>query len=149
MSDAAVATVVAGVVQIIVVVGGLVTVLLKLKYGVEQAKVSASKAEASATRAASKAEVVEQKIDATHATAEDLNAKADTIVSQTNGSLDQVRLLVARVAERVDKLEDYNRDSAHRLLDAVNAVHLKVAELVAVQGKPPIVVPKMPENPPG
>lgn len=143
MSDAAITIVVAGVVQVAVITAGFLTLWVKLRYGVEEARKSAVKAEESATVAADKVQVVERKIDANTATTEAVNNKADTIVDQTNGNLDQLRSLVEKISERVNKLEDYNRDSSHRLLDAINAVHVKVAELSAIQGKSPADVEKL------
>lgn len=131
MSDAAITTIVSGFVQVVVLVVGFLTLWVKLKYGVE-------KAERSATAAATKAHEVEQKLDANTVTTQAVSDKADTIVSQTNGTMDQLRMIVAKIAERVDKLEEYNHTSAHRLLNAINAVHLKVAELFAGQGKNPL-----------
>lgn len=93
-------------------------------------------AKKAATAAADKAAVVERKLDANTVTTEAVDAKADTIVSQTNGSLDRVRTLVDQMAERVDKLESYNHDSTHRLFNAIHAMHLKIAELVALQSRP-------------
>lgn len=89
-----------------------------------------------AETAAKKAQVVETKIDDNTAKTESVNVKADTIVEQTNGTLDAVKNLVKTLAERVAKLEDYNHSTAHRLLNALNDVHLKVAEMVALQPKP-------------
>lgn len=126
MSDAAITTLASSLVQIVLTVVGFLTLWVKLRYGVEVSQ-----------KAANKAQDVESKLDANTVTTESVNAKADTIVKQTNGSFDQVRILVAKIAERVDKLEEYNRTNAHRIFDAINAVHLKVAELsVSHKGQP-------------
>lgn len=120
---------------------GFATLWLKVKHGTTEAKDAAEKAESAATQAAAKAEVVEQKLDDNTATTQAVNVKTDTIVQQTDGSLDAIRALVLTIAERVAKLEDYNRDSAHRVLDAVNAMHLRLAEILALCPKPVVVTP--------
>ena len=122
MSDAAVTTLVFGLVQVTVIVVGFLTLWVKLKYDVKQAKESAIKT-------AEKVGVVESKINSNTATTEDVNRKADTILEQTNGGLEKMRLLVGKIAERVDKLEDYNHESSHRLFDAINTVHLKLVAM--------------------
>ena len=151
MSDAAVTVLVSGLVQVMVLVMGFLTLWVKLKYGVEEARDAAGKAEKSAILAAAKVEDVEAKLAANTAMTDSVNIKADTIVSQTNGNIEQMAMLIKQVAERVDKLEDYNRLSSHRVLDAINTIHLKVAVLVAVQekllgGKLSIASPKQ-DNP--
>jgi uncharacterized protein YoxC len=130
MSDAAVTTLVAGFVQVAVLVVGFLTLWIKLKFGVEGAQRSAEKA-------ASKVQDVADKLATNTATTDEVNSKADTIVSQTNGVMGALKNAVDLLAARVSKLEDYNHTSAHRLLDAVNAVHLKVAELSAAKGLDP------------
>lgn len=146
MSDAAVTTVVVGVINVVGLVIGFLTMWVKLRY-------AGNKAE----EAAEKAIVVERKLDDNTTTTDAVNAKADTIVHQTNGSMESLRALVLQLAEeakrmgeRVEKLEDHNRTSAHRVIDAVNALHLKVAEIGAqvrvVSGQPasiPILIPSV------
>lgn len=136
MSDAAVAAITAALVQMTFMIVGFLTLWAKLKYGVKEAQASAKIAAESATKAADKAEVVEKKLDANTVTTNEVSTKTDTIVRQTNGTMDQVHMLIAQVASRVDKLEEYNRDSAHRLLDAINAVHMKVVAIATVQKIP-------------
>ncbi len=135
MSDAVVTVLVSGLVQVMVLVIGLLTLLVKLKYGVNEAKESA-------VLAAEKTIEVEKKIDANMATTESVNLKADMIVDQTNGTLTQMGVLVTQIADRVNKLEDYNRTSSHRLFDAINNVHLR---LMAVTSLPAAnVMPDVP-----
>lgn len=140
MSDAAIVSIVTGVVTI-------VTLWLKLQSSADAVKETASKAATRADDAAVKAEIVEKKLDANTATTEQVNDKTDTIVSQTNGTMDAIRRLVETLAERVEKLEGYNRDSTHRIGDAIQAMHLKLAELVALQPKPAAIVKPMVESP--
>lgn len=128
MSDAAITIIVAGLIQVSGMVVGFFTLWLKIRY-------SAGKAEEAATNA----ERVESKLDANTVTTDAVNVKTDAIAKQTDGNLERLNSLIANVVERVGKLEDYNRNSAHRVLDALNAVHLKVAELVALQPKPMIL----------
>lgn len=159
MSDAAIATVCAAFVTVATSVVGFLVMWVKIKYAAERAD-----------EAATKAKVVEDKIDnnteltrtgttaatehaivaATAATAaktlaESVDTKTDTIVKQTNGNVDVMKNMIVTMAERVSKLEDYNRESAHRVLNAINATHLKVAELVAVQTRAAVVM--MPQAP--
>lgn len=131
MSDATIVTVVTGIVTVTTMVVGFLTLWLKLKYGVDKAEQAATKAEHAATKAASKAEVVEGKLDANTATTNAVDCKADTIVSQTNGTMNDLQALVSRIGERVEKLESYNHESYHRLLDVVHALSLKVERLLA------------------
>ncbi len=85
---------------------------------------------------------LKEKIQDNTTKTEAISGKADTIVEQTNGNLDRVVAMVAKIAERVDKLEEYNHDSSHRLIDAVNAVHLRVVEIAARQ--PGAITPETP-----
>lgn len=130
MSDTTITIIVAGAIQIAGMIVGFLTLRARLLYAGEKAE-----------EAATKAKVVEGKLDANTATTNLVDTKADTIVSQTNGSMEKLRGLVETIAERVVKLEDYNRDTTHRVLDSLNAVHLKVAEMVALQPKPVVVQP--------
>lgn len=123
MSDAAITTIVTGVVTCVTLIIGFLTLWVKLKH-------AATKAEAAAT----KAQEVELKLDSNTILTRSVDTKTDTIVEQTNGAMDKVRLLVEGVAERVNKLEDYNRTSSHRLHDAVNGLALKVERLLVMQG---------------
>lgn len=125
MSDSAITTIVSGVITVVITVVGFLTLWVKLKYGESKATEAAVKAEA----AVAKATTVEDKIDDNTNITREVNHKADIITKQTNGSLDEVRLLAEAISERVSKLEDYNHNSAHRIIDAVNAVHLKLASL--------------------
>ncbi len=136
MSDAAVTVIVTGVVQVVIIAGGLLTLWVKLKYGIDTAQGAAVKAEESATKAAQKVEVVEEKLDANTSTTESVSQKTDTIVDQTNGVLTYMGNLIANIANRVDKLEDYNHIASHRVLDAINAMHLKLAAMSVSQEKP-------------
>ncbi len=94
---------------------------------------SAKNAAAAVEVAVDTAKTLGDKIDDNTATTEAVNTKADTIVEQTDGAVTEVRELVTKIAERVAKLEDYNHSSTHRMIDAVNTVHLKLAEMVALQ----------------
>lgn len=92
MSDSAVTVLVAGLVQVTVIVSGFLTLWVKLKYGVEEAKKSAS-------LAATKALDVEKKIDdntamtqiGTHEAA--INAKAAVVAAVS-------------VSDKVDNIEE-------------------------------------------
>ncbi len=132
MSDAAVATIVAGMVQCTGMIVGFLILWTRLRY-----------AEGAVRSAATKVDVVERKLDANTTTTESVYAKADTIVNQTNGAMEATRSLVVRISERVDKLEEYNHDSVHRLLDVINLLSLKVERVLVMQEvKPPIVLPQ-------
>ena len=122
MSDSAVATIVAGIITVVTMVIGFLTLWVKLKY-------AGSKAE----EAADKAVIVEKKIDDNTATTKSVDAKTDTIVGQTNGVLTQMRALIDNISERVSKMEDYNRESSHRLFDVINVLALKVERLLVAQ----------------
>lgn len=136
MSDGAVTSIVTGIVTIATMLLGFATLWIKLRYGAEQAE-----------EAAVKAKAVEKKLDANTATTNSVDSKADTIVKQTNGSLEHTRSMVSSIAERVSKLEDYNRESSHRILDAVHAMNLKVTELVVLQPKSVIPAAPAPASP--
>ncbi len=97
---------------------------------------SAKNAATAVTVAATAAKTLGDKLDDNTATTKAVNGKADTIVEQTNGAITELRELMATIKDRVEKLEDYNHSSNHRLIDAVNAVHLKLAEVAALQPKP-------------
>lgn len=142
MSDGAITTIVTGVVTAIGLVVGFLTLWVKLQYASKKAEDAASKAETAVT----KADVMERKIDGNTAITQSVDDKANTIVEQTNGSLEHTRSLVVSIAERVAKLEDYNRESSHRILDAVHAMNLKVTELVVLQPKPVIPVASAPAS---
>lgn len=136
MSDAAIATIAAAAVTITTMVIGFLSLWVKLKYGVQQVKEASDKAEEAARAASEKAKTVEEKLDANTNTTKSVDAKTDTIVKQTNGAMMRLTSLVEDTVLRVSKLEEYNRQSNHRLADAVNALHLKVAEILALQPKP-------------
>lgn len=133
MSDGVITIVVAGLVQVVGMVVGFLTLWVKLQY-----------AGTKAAEAVVKAAEVEKKLDDNTATTNSVSAKADTIVDQTNGSMDRLRTLVETTAVRVSKLEDYNRESSHRLYDAINVVVLKVERLLAVQDK--VSLPPLPKE---
>ncbi len=126
MSDGTV--IVVGLINFAGVVVGFLTVRARL----QSAKTAAEQAAAKAEHAAAKVVIVEEKLDDNTATTRDVNRKADTIVEQTNGSLDELRKLVKGIAERVVALETYNHDSARKLYEAINNVHL---DLLIIQGR--------------
>lgn len=139
MSEATWTIVVAGIVQISLGVLAYFSLRAKLRYGTEKAAEAVIKA----AEVEDKIDLNTIKLDANTATTVSVESKADTIVHQTNGSADALRQLVARIADRVEKLEgsmaervtkleEYNRSSSHRVLDAINAVHLKLAEISAL-----------------
>lgn len=147
MTDVGMASLVTGLITITGMIVGFLTLWAKLKYGVEKAEEAATKVKAvedkidentsltrtattAATNAAVNAKTAVQK--AQEASTEKLDI-LHKIEKQTNGAADAMRNLVKDLAERVEKLEDYNRDSSHRMLDAVNTMHLKIAEILALQ----------------
>lgn len=121
MSDSAVTVIVAGVVQVVVLVVGWLTLWTRLRYGVERT------------------EAVEKKLDDNTATTNSVDSKADTIVSQTNGVLSGLGESVKRLDERVVALEKYNRDTAHKLADILNGANAKLEVLVALAPKPAVL----------
>lgn len=122
MNESVITIVVTGAVQIVGMIVGFLTLWVKLQF-----------ASTKAAEAVVKAELVEDKLDANTATTKAVNSKADTIVQQTNGTADQLRVLVNNIGERVGKLEDYNRESSHRLFDTIHTLGLKVERILAVQ----------------
>lgn len=94
MSDAAITTLAAAAVQIVVLIIGLLTLWIKVKYGADRAN-----------DAAKKADEVEQKVDentAISTLAKDSAAKAE---HQTNGALSKFRDTVADHGNRLTSLE--------------------------------------------
>lgn len=132
-----------GVVTVTTIVVGFLTLWARLRYNATEVK----------TEVAARAEEVGSKIDDNTKKTEAVDSKAAVIVRQTNGALDVLRESVKQAVDRVAKLEEYNRTSAHRTLDAINAVHLKVTELAAVvqamKAKPPEVRLYAPDPDPG
>jgi transcriptional regulator of nitric oxide reductase len=122
VSEAAVTIIVAGAIQVVGMIVGFLTLWVKLQY-----------AGTKAAEAVIRAGVVEGKLDANTLATNAVSVKADTIVDQTNGTMTKMQGLVERIAERVSKLEDYNRESSHRLFDVVNTLGLKVERLLVVQ----------------
>lgn len=120
MGESVAAIVVAGVVQVTGMVIGFLTLWVKLKHAGENAQ-----------EAVVRANIVEEKLDANTATTKSVDTKADTIVSQTNGTLERTQRIIEDIAARVTKLEEYNRTASHRVLDAINAMHIRVVELAA------------------
>ena len=95
MSDGAIATIVTGLITITMTVIGFLTLWLKLRYGVTKAEETAEKVH-----------TVEKKLDAnTVMTAAGVNAastKADAIVEQLNGKLeDRIRSIVKEQLEPI------------------------------------------------
>ncbi len=121
MTDAAITSLVAGIVSVATMVVGVLTLWVKLKYAGDQA-----------TRAAQKAVILERKLDANTVTTNAVDGKTSTIVEQTDGVLAELRGMVVTLAGRVEKIEEYHRDSSHRVLDAVHAMHMTVASIAAV-----------------
>lgn len=115
MSDAAIVNVVTGAVT----VAGLLFAYLRLRLQVQHGT--------------EKMASVEGKLDDNTRTTAAVDAKTDTIVKQTNGSLDALRSVVQQIHDRVSKLEDYNHDSAHRVLGALNDVKQMVAVVSTLQ----------------
>lgn len=123
MSDAAitvvVTAVVAGVIQIVGMVIGFLTLWLKLKQDVQHAKDVALQAREAAT-------TVERKLDENTATTEAMDKKTDTIVEQTNGGTVAMRNLVQELASRVGHLEEHvdvqNEEKLVILRELVNRV---------------------------
>ncbi len=97
---------------------------------------SARNAATAVVVAADAAKTLGDKLDHNTETTNAVNTKAGKIVEQTDGTIDTVKNLVQTLAERVAKLEEYNHSSNHRLIDAMNAVHLKLTEVAALQPKP-------------
>ena len=163
MSDAAVSSLVYAIITIVGMIVGFLTLWVKLKYGVAKAEEAATKATVvenkldentrltkdgttAAATAAARAETaatgaITAAVSASQENAEKLHI-LHKIEEQTNGAAESLRALVAALADRVKKLEEYNRDSAHRVLDAVNAMHLKLMELVGLFPRPVPLQPK-------
>lgn len=129
MSDAAITTIITGLVTITTMVIGFLNMYVKLRHARLRAEVAAFKAD----EAVVKVGVVERKIDHNTSLTQSVESKANTIVKQTNGSLEQVRSLVSTIADRVSKLEEYNHESAHRLFNTINAMNLKIERILAMR----------------
>ena len=113
----------------------------KAEKAVGEARRSAAEAATASTEAAKKAKAVESKLDVNTAATLSIDRKTDTVVDQTNGALDQMKALVTKIADRVDAVESYNHSTAHRVLDAINAVNLKIVEISAMQAARNSTVP--------
>ncbi len=131
-------------VQIVIAICGVITAVGVPFIALLMAQLNAKQAEAakqvkdvkdalkhSTAAQTDKMDAVTAKLDSNTATTEAVNTKADSIVKSTDGTLDALKVLVGTMVERVAKLEEYNHQSTHRLNDAVHAMHLKLAELVA------------------
>ncbi len=105
MSDAAIMALAGSAVTIVTMVVGFFTLLIKLKYGVKEAKEAAEAAAIASSKAAIKTQNVEDKLDANTATTESVNQKADTIVSQTNGITDTLKSEISHLKEEVRDLK--------------------------------------------
>ncbi len=121
MNEATATILVAGMVQVVGMVFGFLTLWVKLRHAGDKA-----------AEAADKATVVEKKLDQNTATTMEIDKKADTIVGHTNGSLESMQQIVRMIADRVEKLEGYNHTSSHRLFDAINNVHLRLCAMQAL-----------------
>ncbi len=109
-----------------------VAVWIRGKAALDQIKATALKADEVAVKVEEKSSALEKKLDVNTEVTNSVNTKTDTIVNQTNGAFDEVRALVTKIAERVDKLETYNHETAHRTLDALQAIHLKLTVVQSV-----------------
>ncbi len=96
MSDAAVVAIVTGLVTIVTMVIGFLTLWIKLRYGIQQAEDAASKA----TIAVVQAKVVEGKID-------DNTARTQVIVEQTNGLSSALREEVEHLKAEIRSLKSH------------------------------------------
>jgi hypothetical protein len=124
VSDAAIAHTVTGLVTITTIMVGFLTLWIKLKYGFEQT-----------SSLSAKTQTVEDKIDANTQKTEQVDTKTDLLVERTNGVMDSIVSTLNHLKERVDKLEEYNHISAHRILDAINAMHLKMSTIEAYKSQ--------------
>ena len=113
----------------------------KAEKAVGEARRSAAEAATASTEAAKKAKAVESKLDVNTAATLSIDRKTDTVGDQTNGALEQMKALVTKIADRVDAVESYNHSTAHRVLDAINAVNLKIVEISAMQAARNSTVP--------
>lgn len=97
MSDAAVVTLVSGLVTVTTIVTGFLTLWIKIKYGVEKAQ-----------EAADTANVVEGKMNAVEGKVDENTLITERIEKQTNGPLTQkVAELERKFNGRVSQIEDH------------------------------------------
>lgn len=146
MSDSAITVIVAGCVQVAVLIVGFLTLWVKLRYGTEQAE-----------RAAVKAQIVEKKIDnntiltvkGTAAAAETAAEVKATLDKKLNGGLDAalkeavtpvkeaLESHMAKDAEDMAEIKDklsehveYTHKRHHDILDAVGVLSNKLTALI-------------------
>ncbi len=133
MSEGAITTIVTGAVTIATLICGVIT--LWLKSGVNARKIDENTA---ATVAGADAATSNAKLAATTAAEAKTTAREtkEAVVGKLNGGIDAaIALSLNPVLIRLDKLEEYNRSSSHRLFDAINAVHLKLMTVTALPGQ--------------
>lgn len=94
MSDAAIANIVTGIVTIVTLVIGFLTLWVKLKYGAEKAE-----------EAAVKADIVESKIDANTKISAAAAASAQKAEHQTNGVMTALKAQITDHNSRIIALE--------------------------------------------
>ncbi len=99
----------------------------------DTAKEAAEVAKEEATNTAGKVDTAIQKID-------DNTAKTETVVKQTNGLSDRHQQRLANVereladhTELLKEMKEYMRESSHRHVDILNAVHVEVVKALAMQ----------------
>ncbi len=138
MSDAAIATLVTGLITITTMIVGFLTMWVKFRYGHEQIEegLAANRAETrnGNDRAEKHALRAESTATEVKATAHDTK---EAVVGKLNGGIDAaIAANLAPMQVRLDRLEEYNRTSSHRLFDAINAIHLKLLAMSLPVEKP-------------
>lgn len=143
MSDAAIATIAGTILQVVVLVIGLLTLWIKIKYG-------ADKAEESVVTTNQKAEEIERKIDDNTAISKLAADSASKAEHQTNGVLTQFRMQMTDHTNRIVTLEaqitaiksaiDNVKNNVDNTRDEMRG-HLQTIgnklDLISLKGNPP------------
>ncbi len=135
LSDTAITTIVTGLVTIVTMLCGVLTLWLKARDN--SRKIDDNTA---ATIAGTAAAANNAKLAATTAAEAKTTAREtkEAVVSKLNGGIDSaIAASLAPMMIRLDKLEEYNRTSSHRLFDAINAIHLRLVAATALKSDLP------------
>ena len=125
MSDAAVASIVTGVLAIVTTIVGFLTVWVKLKYGVDEARKAASVAADSASKAAHKADSVENKIDHNNAMTAEIK-DVTTKVGEHAAACDEERLKILSTLTNHDQRIASLETQMTSLKSSVDGISIKI-----------------------
>lgn len=119
MSDAAVTVIVAGVIQVTVLIVGLLKMQLQLKHGAERTEAVQEKVEENT--------VITSRIDErTNGATDALHDRIKKLETELGSSHD----CILKLTDKFTELETYSHKAKHALANELNAINLKIERML-------------------